>query len=81
MSHTYEYGAPRRRRIPWWSWPVVLLWRLVTAIAKLTGILLALLIGLVCMMVGVALCMTFFGAIFGIPIFIVGLLFTLRALY
>ena len=81
MSRACEYGAPRRRRIPWWAWPIVLLWRLVTAIVKLTGILLALLIGLAGMMVGVALCMTFFGAVVGIPIFIVGLLFTLRALY
>ncbi len=81
MSRAYEYAARPRRRIPWWSWPIVLLWRLVTALVKLTGILLALLIGLVCMMVGVALCMTFFGAVFGIPIFIVGLFFTLRALY
>jgi len=70
-----------RRRIPLLLWPLVLAWRLVTLVANLTGILLALGLGLLLMMVGLACCATFVGAIVGIPLFILGFLLLLRALY
>jgi hypothetical protein len=75
-----SYAAPRRR-IPLLAWPIVLLWRLVTLVVSLTGILLGLVIGLLLMIVGMVFIMTFVGAIIGIPLFALGFLVTLRALY
>jgi len=75
-----SYALPRRRT-PLLFWPIKLLWRLVTFIANLTGILLAILFGLTLMVVGVALTFTLVGAIFGIPLFIFGLLLLIRGLY
>ena len=63
------------------SWPVVLLWRFVTFVANLTGILLALGLGIGLMMLGVLFTSTFFGAVLGIPLFVVGFLLVVRALY
>lgn len=75
-----SYALPQRRtRIVFW--PIKPLWRLVTFIANLTGILLAIIFGLTLMVVGVALIFTLIGAIFGIPLFIFGLLLLIRGLY
>ncbi len=70
-----------RRHRPLLLWPVVLMWRLVTLFANLTGILLALVLGLVFMMIGLAFCSTIVGAIVGIPLFLFGFLLLLRGLY
>ena len=70
-----------KRRIPILLWPIVLLWKLVTYICKLTGIILAMVIGVILMFVGWFLISTLIGAIIGVPIFILGLLLTIRALY
>ncbi|MBI2434444.1 MAG: hypothetical protein HYV26_16425 [Candidatus Hydrogenedentes bacterium] len=70
-----------RRRRPLLLWPLILLWRLVTALEKMIGIALLLLIGLVLMVAGLALCATFVGAILGIPLFLLGFLLVLRGLY
>jgi len=75
-----SYALPQRRTALLF-WPIKLLWRLVTFIANLTGILLAILFGLTLMVVGVALAFTLIGAIFGIPVFIFGLLLLIRGLY
>lgn len=74
-------SVPTKRRTPLLLWPVVLCWRFVTMIANLTGILLAILIGLVLMIVGWFLISTIFGAFIGIPLFIFGLLLLIRGLY
>jgi hypothetical protein len=50
-------------------------------IANLTGILVAILLGLALMMVGWFLISTIFGAFIGIPLFIFGLLLLIRGLY
>lgn len=75
MSH-----AVRRKR-PVWTWPIIGLWRLVTAVANMTGILLALLLGFVLMVVGSIFCATIVGAVIGIPLFVVGFLLVIRGLY
>ena len=62
-------------------WPVRILWRLVTCIANLTGIILALILGMLFMVIGLALTASFIGAILGIPLFILGFLLLLRGLY
>lgn len=62
-------------------WPLALTWRVVTAIANFTGILLALVLGFVLVAVGLLLCSTIIGFIFGAPLVFIGALLLLRALY
>ena len=74
-------SAPTKRRRRLLRWPVILAWRFVTMVANRTGILLAILLGIVFMMVGWILISTIFGAFIGIPLFIFGLLLLIRGLY
>lgn len=74
-------GYANTRRTPILLWPVVLLWRLVSMVVQLTGILLALAIGFIFMVVGVTLSMTVIGAVIGIPLLFLGVMITLRAIY
>lgn len=71
----------QRRRTPILLLPIVWLWRFVTFVANLTGILIALTLGLILMVIGLALTWTVIGAVFGIPLFILGFMLLLRALY
>jgi hypothetical protein len=68
-------------RSPWYLWPFVALWGLVAGIIKLTGRLVAMLIGLVLMIMGVALTATIVGAIVGIPLIIFGFTLAVRGLF
>lgn len=70
-----------RRKYPVWTWPVVGLWKLVTFVANLTGILLALVLGFVLMILGSILCATLIGAVIGVPVFVIGVLLVIRGLY
>jgi len=65
----------------WLLKPFAWLWNLIATIVLLTGRLLAVLIGLVLMLLGVILTLTFIGAIVGIPVFIIGLLLVVRGLW
>jgi hypothetical protein len=76
MSTTVE-----KRRIPILLWPLVLLWKFVTLVANLTGIVMALVLGAVFMIIGWVLIGTIIGAVIGIPLFIIGLLLFIRGLY
>ena len=76
-----DMSAPTKRRTRFLRWPIVLAWRFVTMVANQTGILLAILLGIVFMMVGWFLISTIFGAFLGIPLFIFGLLLLIRGLY
>ncbi len=69
------------RNTPWIFWPFVALWDLVTGILKLTGRLVAILVGLVLMIVGIAVSLTVIGAIIGIPLVIFGFTLTVRGLF
>ena len=69
------------KRRPLFHWPVILMWRLATKVASLTGILLALGLGLLLMIVGMVFIQTFIGAIIGIPLFAFGFLLVIRGLY
>jgi len=66
---------------PWYLWPFVALWKLMTGIMAFTGRLVAVILGLVLMIVGVVVSLTVVGAIVGVPLAIVGLLLTLRGLF
>ncbi len=74
-------SAPTKKRTPILLWPMVLCWRFVTMIANLTGILIAILLGLAFMIIGWFLITTIIGAFIGIPLFIFGLLLLIRGLY
>ncbi len=66
---------------PWILWPFVALWKLVAGIIKLTGRLVAAIVGVVLMIAGVALSLTVIGAIVGVPLLIFGFMLTVRGLF
>ena len=69
------------RNTPWILWPFVALWDLLTGILKLTGRVIAALIGVVLMIAGIAVSLTIVGAIVGIPLIIFGFMLTVRGLF
>ena len=69
------------RNTPWILWPFVAIRDLLTGILKLTGRVVAALIGIVLMITGIALSLTIVGAIIGIPLIIFGFMLTVRGLY
>jgi len=82
VGRDHEVTAVRpKRKIPLLLWPVVLLWRLATFVATLTGIVMALMLGFVLMVIGLALTSSLVGGVIGIPMFLFGLLLLVRGLY
>jgi hypothetical protein len=73
--------ADESRNTPWILWPFVAIWNLLTGILKLTGRLIAALIGVVLMIAGVTLSLTVVGAVVGIPLIIFGFMLTVRGLF
>ena len=63
------------------TWPFRGVWDLITFIVRLTGRLLAVLIGIVLMILGVVLTLTVIGAILGIPLVLFGFLIVIRGLW
>jgi len=70
-----------RQGAPWFLWPFAALWDLLAFVLKLTGRLVAAVIGLVLMIVGVLVTLTVVGAPVGVPLFVVGLLLLIRSLF
>ena len=70
-----------KRHIPWYLWPFAAIWKLLAVIVEMTGRLLAMILGIVLMIVGILISLTFVGAIVGIPLAIVGLLLFLRGIF
>jgi hypothetical protein len=68
----------RQSRSPWFLWPFVALWDLLTFILNLTGRLAAAILGLALMIVGAVLTVTRIAAPVGIPIVIFGLMLIMR---
>jgi hypothetical protein len=69
------------KKTPWFAWPFVALWRLVTGILELTGRLVAIVLGIVLMIAGAIVTITVVGAIVGVPLILFGALLTLRGLF
>lgn len=67
--------------VPWLLWPFKALWDLLALIIKLTGRLVAAVIGLVVMIVGFVLTMTVIAAPIGIPMMVFGFLLIIRGLF
>ena len=74
-------SAQTKHHIPWYLWPFVALWRLITTIVEMTGRFVAMILGLVFILVGVIISLTIVGAIVGIPLAIVGILLFLRVIF
>jgi hypothetical protein len=73
--------AEKTRNYPWIFWPFVALWDLLTFILRLTGRLVAVVVGLVLMIGGAALTATVVGAPVGIPVAIFGFLLVIRGFF
>jgi hypothetical protein len=73
--------SPEPKRTPWYLWPFVALWRLVSGILVATGRLVAVIIGLVFVLVGALLSATVVGAIVGVPLILFGGLLVVRGLF
>jgi hypothetical protein len=71
----------KHRRWRWIVWPFKAFWHLIAAIVRLTGRLLAVVLGAALMLVGVVVSLTIVGAIVGIPLAVIGLLIILRGLF
>ncbi len=69
------------KRTPWYLWPFVALWRLVSGILIVTGRLVAVVLGLVFVLVGALLSATVVGAIVGVPLILFGGLLVIRGLF
>lgn len=69
------------KKTPIIFWPFVAIWSLIGLILKMTGRLVAAILGFVLMIVGLVLCLTVFGAIVGIPLAIFGFTMMIRGFF
>jgi hypothetical protein len=74
-------ATDRNRNYPWIFWPFVALWDLLAFILKATGRLLAVLLGLLLMVIGIALSATVIGLPIGLPLAIFGFLLLIRGFF
>lgn len=68
-------------RVPWYLWPFHAIWRLITWIVRLTGRLLAIILGFALIIIGAVLCITVILLPVGIPMIVFGFLLTMRGLF
>lgn len=78
---TTQTQTATRRGVPWIFWPFAALWDLLTFILRLTGRLLAGVLGFALMAVGLVATLTVVGAPLGIPLVILGFLLMLRSIF
>jgi hypothetical protein len=72
---------PTRHHAPWILWPFAALWDLLAFVLRITGRLLALVLGAILMMLGIGLTLTVVGAPLGVPVAILGFLLLVRSLF
>ena len=70
-----------KNHVPWYLWPFVAIWKLLSVIVELTGRFVAMVLGIVFIVVVVIVSLTIIGAIIGIPLAIIGLLLLLFGLF
>jgi hypothetical protein len=68
-------------RVPWYLWPFYAIWRLLTWIVKLTGRLIAVILGFALIIIGVVLSITVILLPLGIPMIMFGFLLAMRGLF
>ena len=66
---------------PWIFWPIRAIFELIEWILRLTGRLVAAIIGLVIMIVGFVLTLTIIAAPFGVPMIIFGFLLMVKGIF
>jgi hypothetical protein len=71
----------QEKRVPWYLWPFVAIWKLLAVIVEMTGRLVAMIIGILLMIAGVLVSLTIVGAIVGVPLAIVGLLLFIKGIF
>jgi hypothetical protein len=73
--------AQEENGVPWILWPFYALWKLVGFVLKLTGRIMAAVLGLVLVVSGILISLTIIGAIVGIPLVLLGLMLMVRAIF
>ena len=68
-------------RVPWYLWPFYAIWRLLTWIVKLTGRLIAVILGFTLIIIGAILSITVILLPLGIPMIMFGFLLAMRGLF
>ena len=66
---------------PWFLWPFAVVWDLLALVLKITGRILAAVLGVSLMAVGIVLIISVAGAPIGIPFVILGLLLLIRSIF
>jgi hypothetical protein len=66
---------------PWYLWPFLLVFGLIEWIIRLTGRMVAAIIGFVFMIVGLVLTLTLIALPLGLPLLVFGLLLALRGVF
>jgi hypothetical protein len=76
-----EKNMSDKNRVPWFLWPFKAVWDLLEWIIKLTGRLVAAVIGLVIVIVGFVLTILVISAPIGIPLMVFGFLLMIRGIF
>lgn len=69
------------KETPWFLWPFEMVWKLLAFVLKITGRLLAGILGVGLMAAGITAWMTVIGAPVGIPLAILGFLLIIRSIF
>ena len=78
MNDTHDTND---KTVPILLWPFYAVWRLLTFVLNVIGRLFSAILGFVLMFAGVAIALSVVGAPIGIPLAVLGFLFTVRALF
>lgn len=73
--------ATTRRTVPWFLWPFAALWDLLALVLRLTGRVVAGVLGFALMVLGLVATLTVVGAPLGIPLVVIGFLLMLRSIF
>jgi hypothetical protein len=68
-------------QVPWYLWPFWAIWRLLTWFVRLTGRLIAIVLGFAMIIIGAVLTITVVLLPLGIPLIIFGFLLVMRGLF
>jgi hypothetical protein len=68
-------------RAPWFLWPFAVMLDVLGLLLRLTGRVVAVMVGLTAMIAGAVVTVTLIGAPLGIPLFVVGLMLTVRGIF
>lgn len=71
----------RERSVPLVFWPFKVLWEMLELIIRLTGRLVAMILGAVLVIIGAVLSITIVGATLGIPLILFGCILVMRGFF